>query len=275
MRRFLCTAFAAVIASSLVGCAGETDTDDLAGNAPVVEPQTGGSIYGSGGSNGLAFQALDEWQGYLIRAARKPLVAPGTNQIANDDAIILMGNPMGYSLMSYAAACGVPAKMEIQSGAQSVVGMGHLKISKKWIEEGLLKSEIEELLGCVAAHVNHYHGVKLDFTGLNVIDDGDPHTEFWVEEARWGATIVDNDKAIFTAWLNPHFEPPGCVLYPDPWEAFAQRFCGQHLSACNLKQGNEKACHMEDTGKWVCDDKPVIETWLTESELPVAYCPPP
>lgn len=262
-----------LLGASLFGCT-ETDTSDLldASEAPPLEGQTGPGP-SSGGSNGLKYQVVQEWQPYLIKAAFRPLLEAGTNHTAVDsEAFVLAQSDAGRSLFHYAVACGVPAGMVISSNGYDFEGKGHMMLSKKWIDEGLTVPEANELLGCVAAHMNKRKGVPIVLSGPNVIDDGIDHSEFWVEEARWGAKIVSPSHAIFLAWLMPNFQPPACTLYPSPAEALEERFCGTNPQQCDLVVGDPQDCKPAKEGGWTCEGNPVVETRLTEEDLPEMYC---
>ncbi len=270
MRNLIHEAMALAIAASFFGCA-EADTADAfdGQDEPALETR---DKPGSGGTNGLYAGIYFDYETLLINAAEKPLVDPGTNQINADIGNHLLQNPDGRHVFQYAAACGVPAEMVVEWQGEQFTGLGHLAFREEWLKRGLRERAIEDLLACVAAHMNKNTGVPILLSGPHVHDDGADHSEFWVDEARWTARLTEDGYAKYFVWPNPLFVPPACVVSGDPMDAIKERFCGQNPDDCQLERGDERECDGTPEEGWYCGGQPAIMTSLRESDVPTMYC---
>lgn len=257
---------------SLFGCAeaDTSDTVDLA-DAPALETRGG---RGSTGSNGLATDVFQNLKVAIAKAAQLyPLVkSPGSSELNPNIVDLVLAQPDGDKMLTYAVACAVPDKEYIQSpgGTFSWVGYGHLKSGSAWLTSPLPPEGVDQLLACIALHVNAFgKTVPILLLGSLVQDDPDVPDDYNYPEAFWKAKVNSDGMSMITVW-------PSHQIYDlcdsDPQSAFEWRLCGQYPGQCNLEIGPPGVCQYDQQQEgYFCNNEPVIETRLTKVGLDILF----
>jgi hypothetical protein len=272
MRNFILAAMAAAFGASLFGCAEPTTAGVLdPEDEPTLETRNGGN--GSSGTNGLSDISFAAFSSKLATAARLyPLVEPGTDIVSEGvrQTLQLGGSLAGQTVFHYAMRCVLPANAEVRAYGVYYQGLGHLPQGEKWAQGPLPKEDIEDLMACMAIHVNPYGlTVPILLVGPDVKDDPLPHPDYNVPEALWMSYVTVDDVPNYVVWP---FEDVQKVCSSNVEAALKNRLCGQQPGECNLKVGRPEDCRLdEEAGGYFCFGKPVIESRLEDSGIPYLY----
>ena len=268
MRSILGATLVLTIAASLVACEQPDTVDALDGvDEPTLETR---DKPGSGGTNGLPGGLYFDYERDVIDAAKRRLIIPGTTEIVPEIGYNMLQVVDGRRVFEYAVACAVPDGVVVTWKTYSFPGKGHLTTTERWLKEPLDEQGFLDLLACVVAHINPQVGVDILLSGPDVTDDGQNHSLFWVDEARWIARVGEYGID-YIVWPNPLFVPPPCVVSGDPMDALKERVCGKDPGRCALRQGYEADCKLEGGQTW-CLGQPAIMTSLQEQDVPTMYC---
>lgn len=271
MRSFILAAMAAAFGASLFGCA-EPDTAAVLDpeDEPTLETRNGN---GSGGSNGLSDVYFAAFSSKLATAARLyPLVEPGTNIVSEGvrQTLQLSGSLAGQTVFHYAMRCVLRANADVTAYGAYYQGLGHLPRAEKWLEGPLPKEDIEDLMACMAIHVNPQgQTVPILLLGADVKDDPLPHPDYNVPEALWMSYVTVDDVPNYVVWPSEVVQK---VCASNVEAALEDRVCGQQPGECHLKVGRPEDCYFDkEVGSNFCFGKPVIETRLKDSGIPFLY----
>lgn len=267
MRSYIGAASVFVMATSLFACA-ETDSTETGGTTDqTVIVMTNGS--GSGGSNGLSNDDFMAAQRLLAKSARLyGLVDPGTMNVSAGIKNLLIPEKGGLAVLKYAVACTVPRGMDIYADGETLKGLGHLTNGADWLDGPLSHTAINELMACMAIHVNAFGAeIPILLSGAAIRNDPIGHPEFSVSEARWVASVNSDDVPTYTVYPSKYVAQE-CA---DVLSAFKDRVCGQWSSGCNFVEGDPQQCTDDAEGNWTCDTTPAIESWLIPEYLDSMY----
>lgn len=272
MRSVIGAVSVVVLAASLFGCA-ETESSDAVTvmDNPPLETRGG---RGSTGSNGLGTDVFQSLKLKIAQAAQHyPLVdQPNSFNLNPSVADLVLSEPHGDEMLAYAVACTVPDKQVIKApGTQfSWVGYGHLKVGTKWLTGPLPPEGVDQLLACIALHVNAFgKTVPVLLLGSLVQDDEEVPDGYDYPEAFWKAKVNGDGMSMITVW-------PSHQIYDlcdsDPKSAFEWRLCGQYPGQCNLEIGPPGVCEYDQQAEgYFCNNEPVIETRLTKVGLDILF----
>lgn len=269
MRSFIHAVLTATLAASLAGCAepdptGILDLDD----EPTLETRGG---KGSGGTNGLSDIEHAAFSARLATAARLfPLVDQDTNDVSAGVRahLELTTSLAGQRVFGYAMQCVLPETETVRVGMKLYHGLGHLPEGARWLAGPLAERDIQDLLACMALHVNPGgYTVSILLLGSSVKDDPNA-PDLPVQEALWRAHVGVDDVPSYVVWP---FETVQKVCSSNLEEALKYRVCGKAPGECNLRMGDIHDCYRDENGDHFCLGEPVIETRLKESDVPYLY----
>ena len=270
MRSFIGAALVLTIATSLFACV-EPDTTDDMDPQDRPTPQTLGPR-GSTGSNKQSNADFIPLQVTLAKAARESaLVDPGTQNLTHYIQQKFLQTTAGRNVLSYAVACTVPDEKSVGADGVAFDGLGHLANGAAWLDGPLPHATINELMACMAAHVNAWNEkVPILLLGSDVQDDSKDHSDYSVSEALWKADVNGDDVPFYTVWPSKYVAQE-CF---DVLSAFKDRVCGQYAADCNFTVGPPGVCfpslHNPD-GDYLCNGVPVIETRLIPEDMSKLY----
>jgi hypothetical protein len=232
------------------------------------------------GINNLDHNFFRDTRFTLRDVLKKRLIV--NNSLNSEIATAMCGpnNTAGRETFKYAMACGLPAGSSVSCGAYSTP-VGHSPIVKNtgpWVNNALglasSPSVLEEVLACVAAHVNAFDDeVSLVLSGENVNPDFGGFGDNAYPEAMWTATAWTSGAVTINVWPSPELEAfcaNGFVLE----NIITARICGIEPPSCFLSYGEDVGDCVadEDTiGTYTCNNKIAIQTWLTEEDMNDIY----
>ncbi len=273
MRSFIGAALVVTIATSLCACTEPESTDVLdPQDEPTLETRGG---RGSTGTNKLSNDEFIPLQQTLARVARLyPLLDPSTGNVNEKIQVELIDQKGGSNVFHYAVACAVPDGVKVHTPTESFTGRGHLINGPAWFNAPLPHATINELMACMAAHVNAWNvEVEILLLGADVQDDPIDNPAFSVSEALWKADVNSDDVPFYTVWP-AKYVAQACV---DVLSAFKDRVCGQWSTGCNFTVGQPGVCFPtlqipgQPDGDYSCNGVPVIETRLAPADLGFLY----
>ncbi len=258
------------LAPLALGCAGPGEGSLGEGDGPglreaEIKP-------GAGGNNGLDSGYYQDNEAPLAAATGLRLTKPGTSQVS---ALVLatgiLATEGGRAVFKYAIKCALPNGQQVTSGGMVFTGKGYLASTAGWTTGPIGAAARDELLACMIAHVNSTQGVDILLSGQQVTDDGGDHSDFDVDEALW---LV---KPHITGGFEYHVWPTipfATACGADPWEALAERICGQDPEGCQFigRHDLATACVIDPVkGGYVCDGKPALKTTLKSADVFVLH----
>lgn len=245
--------------SLVLGCV-QTDTDSAESEGELGEVAQAGR---HGGINGLSSPAYQHFALSLSSATSQPLVTGVGFTITNTLLLQnLLAFPDGHDVFEYAAACGLRAGLSLTDGNSAYVGGGVLSTTQDWYNAPLSVDARHDLLECMAAHVNPTgKHVNILLSGQNVLEDGQNHSQYDVDEAVWLVKDGVSGQPETHVWPLPTFAE---VCKVDPEGALRERVCGKNPVECHLVlRTDPAACTTNSNGYYTCDGHQAIKTTLT------------
>lgn len=307
IRSTLSIALTALFAFSM-GCAvPETSEADA---FPLDEvPYSTMAGEGTGSGNHLNSVDLYGNKLHLFHSAEAPL----TTYNAAENKYYVASTPANNSLLSttggrdvlkYAIKCAIPAGKAIYYTTKGVNGQtvlnkfigGGILISGSWHTTGLSTDRIQDLMACVAAHLNSdgaYIDINLLGKRVNNTLTSTQASEYDWDEAFWVAKVGYQFNAtvgLLVPYVNLKAYPlrsavsggTSCMTVGMVNVDAMTRSCDVDGNNCNVLTGDaDSDCFVDETtGVWYCKNTsttyvPAIKTRLKSNMLPVDYvdCP--
>lgn len=249
----------------LSGCA-EMETADETADVPLVG-LTGGSSGGTNGASDLEFWLLAP---QILAATNVPLVSPGTMDVNPAIVAGLLADPAGERMLDYMVQCAVGTREPtniVYRGLKEFHGKGHLSTTASWLSGPLSAQGTNDLFACMLIHLNPLDlHVDILLSGLDIVDDGEDHSDFTVPEAVWIARKVGSQMH-YTVWPT---EPFTTLCAADPMDALINRVCGHDPEACGVQKGADFAqdcIWQSSSGGYLCNGRRAILTTLKEPDV--------
>jgi hypothetical protein len=265
------------------GCIAPSDATEAADmDAPSLDTLTG--VQGGNTQNGLTAVSFHAYKDELFTATHVGLfsTAPAVNAAITTTGIF--GDMGGVDTFKYAVKCGAPNGTVVTipwNDPQLVppTGEGLLAtLGTAWTLGGLGDTQRNDVFTCITALMNAYGAeVPILLTGTQVANKG-KFTDYTFKEALW-VTEAGTAGVTFKVWPLQDLTNK-CGTNVSPW--LYLRICGDKEENCGVQVRDLAECSPVDgngeaEGRYNCDGKPAIQTWLPMDSAERLYfnCEPP